>query len=166
MNRTKALFVAAVMAIGAVTAIARELNAKDEGFVKQAWMTSTAEFKLGKLAEKRGQSKFIRKFGTMMATHHKTAAEEAKLLAQAEKIELPKGLDSKHQALYNRLSKLRGSAFDREYKAAMFKGHREAYDAFVKARKDSSNSNVKNYAERYTPLIEMHLQALQSGKLM
>jgi putative membrane protein len=166
MNRSKGWLVAAVLLALPVAGSARDLNAQDESFVRNAWMTSMAEFKLGKLAEKRGQSKFVRQFGTMMATHHKTAYEQAAQLAKAEMIELPKGLDKEHQDLYKKLSGLRGSSFDKAYKAAMFKGHREAYASFTDAGKNASNSNVKNFAIRYTPIIAMHLEALQTGKLM
>lgn len=166
MNRSKAWLIATVLAILPATGITGELNSQDKAFVKNAWSMSVAEFKLGKLAEKRGQSKFVRQFGTMMTNHHKTAYEEAAQLAKVEKLDLPSGMDGEHQALYKKLSGLRGSAFDKAYKAAMFKGHRMAYDAFVDAGKNAANSNVKNYAMRYTPVIATHLEALQSGKLM
>lgn len=148
------------------SALAREITAQDQAFVKQAWIANKAELMLGKLAEKRGRSKFVRQFGTMMAKHHKTANEQLVQLAKAENIDLPMKLDKKHQDLYAKLSGLRGAAFDREYKAAMFKGHREVYDKFTQARREASNSNVKNYAERYTPIIAMHLECLQNGKIM
>jgi putative membrane protein len=156
----------ATLLVALPVAQAWELSSSDAQFLTNAYQSNMAEFKLGKLAEKRGGTKFIRQFGTMMAKNHKTSMEEAAQLAKAEKLELPKGVNSNQQALYNRLSKLRGSSFDREYKAAMFKSHRASYDAFVKARKDASNSNVKNFAERYTPVIQGHLEALQSGKIM
>jgi len=166
MNRIKASLFVTVLAVGSASAMARDLNASDGAFVKNAWMSSTASFKLGKLAEKRGSTKFIRQFGTMMTNHHKTAAEEARQLAKAEKFDLPDSFGSKYQTLYSRLSKLRGKAFDREYKEAMVLEHRWSYDAFVNARKNASNNNVKNFAERYTPFLQMHLESLQSGKLM
>lgn len=166
MNRFKAGALATVFAVCTASAMARDLSSDDGSFVRNAWMSSTASFKLGKLAEKRGSSKFIRQFGTMMTNHHKTAAEEARQLAKTEKFKLPDGFDRKYQTLYARLSKLRGAAFDREYKEAMILEHRWSYDAFVQARKSATNTNVKNFAERYTPFLQMHLQALQSGKLM
>lgn len=165
MRALRLCLLATVMAVSAFCA-AGEVTAKEADFVKKTWIANHADFMMGKLAEKRGSSKFVRQFGTMMSKHHKTANEDLTQLAKSEMIELPTKLDERHQTLYAKLSKLRGSAFDRAYKAAMFKGHREAYDMLVKCRQEAENSNVKNYATRYEPIVALHLKALQSGKLM
>jgi putative membrane protein len=137
----------------------------DLKFMKEACIGNMSEVMLGKLAQKNGGSKFVVGFGKMMVKDHSTALQQLKQLAKAEKVELPAKVDAKHKALYDKLAKLHGSAFDKAYKHDMILDHREDVAAFNKMSKDAENSNVKNYAARYAPIIEMHLKALATGDL-
>lgn len=140
-------------------------TASDQAFLKEACVGNMAEVQLGKLAQKNGESKFIVGFGRMMVKDHSVCLEEIKQLAKTEKVDLPKGLDAKHKSLIARLSKLHGAAFDKVYKREMIMDHRMDVAAFRKMSKEAENSNVKNFAMKYTPIVEMHLKSLVTGDL-
>jgi putative membrane protein len=141
-----------------------EPSQQDIRFAKEAAMINMAEVKLGGLAVDRGSSAFVKKFGQMMQHDHTAAQNELKQLAADNKITLPTKLDAKHQAVYNKLARLKGAAFDRAYKAEMMKGHKEALNKFRLEAKNGQDAEIKAYAARNAPIVQTHLQILQTGK--
>ena len=61
----------------------------------------------------------------MMVKDHTLAGQELSRIASELKSRTPAQLDQKHRELVDRLSKLRGAEFDREYMTAMVAGHEE-----------------------------------------
>ena len=142
-------------------------------FADQAMMANTAEVKLGELAGKRAQSAAVKEFAQMMVRDHTKAKNELKQAVKGSNIDEPTQLDTKHQALYERLSQLNGAAFDREYMAAMVDGHREVKSMLSEradqppAAKGTSGSTsndakldtaVKQWASKALPVVSQHLQ--------
>jgi len=84
-----------------------------------------AEVQLGMLASERGTNPDVKAFGRMMVKDHSQANKELAQTAAQLKVQPPKELDAKHRDLANRLSKLQGGEFDREYMTAMVQGHEE-----------------------------------------
>jgi len=84
-----------------------------------------AEVQLGQLASERASDAEVKAFGQMMVTDHSRANDELKQVASQLNVTLPTQLDSKHRDLAERLSKLRGADFDRQYMNAMVQGHQE-----------------------------------------
>jgi putative membrane protein len=64
----------------------------------------------------------------MMVKDHSQANKELSQIAAQLKLQPPKELDAKHRDLANRLSKLQGAEFDREYMTAMVQGHEEVLE--------------------------------------
>ena len=91
-------------------------------FINQMTIAGMAEVQLGMQASERGTNPDVKAFGQMMVKDHSQANKE---LAQIAKVQPPKELDAKHRDLANRLSKLQGAEFDREYMTAMVQGHEE-----------------------------------------
>jgi putative membrane protein len=97
-------------------------------FAEQAMMANTAEVKLGELAGQRAQSAEVKEFAQMMVRDHTKGLNDLKEAVKGQGINEPSQLDAKHQALHDRLSKLSGLEFDREYMRAMVEGHRDVQD--------------------------------------
>ena len=83
-------------------------------FAEQAMMANTAEVKLGELAGQRAQSAAVKEFAQMMVRDHTKGLNDLKQAVKGQGIDEPSQLDAKHQALYDRLSKLSGAEFDRQ----------------------------------------------------
>jgi len=96
-------------------------------------IAGNAEVQLGQLAAQHAANADVKAFGEMMVKDHTKASDELKPIAQKLGVTLPTELDAKHKALADKLSKLQGAAFDREYMNAMVQGHTEVL-AKVKAR--------------------------------
>lgn len=105
------------------------IRSADRDFVSELMMAGTAEVKLGQLAAERGSSNQVKDFGQMMVKDHTAAGNKLKMIAeQHDRAPGDVALDQEHQALFTKLSALRGSQFDREYIAAMVDGHEKVID--------------------------------------
>ena len=96
-----------------------------EGFINEMTIAGLTEVQLGKLATERAASADVKAFGQMMVKDHSQAGDELKKVASQLKIQPPTQLDQKHKDLVDKLSRLRGAEFDREYINAMVQGHQE-----------------------------------------
>ena len=130
MGRTGAISAALVLAIS-IGVKAQDPPAKGNAarttstFVTQMAIAGMAEVELGRMASERAASADVKMFGQMMVKDHTQANNELTRIASQMKIEMPKQLDQKHRDLVDRLSKLKGAEFDREYMNAMVPGHEE-----------------------------------------
>jgi len=63
-----------------------------------------------------------------MVTDHTKAGDALKAVASSHNVQLPLDVDAKHRDLYDKLAKLQGVEFDREYADAMVDGHQDVAD--------------------------------------
>ena len=96
-----------------------------EGFINDMTIAGLAEVQLGKIVTERAASADVKAFGQMMVKDHSQAGDELKQVASQMKIQPPTQMDQKHKDLVDKLSKLQGAEFDREYINAMVQGHQE-----------------------------------------
>ena len=122
-----------VLAIAAASSAVYGQDAASKAFINDLTIAGLAEVQLGKLAAERAASADVKAFGQMMVKDHTQAANELKPIATKLKVQQPTQVDQKHQDLADKLSKLEGSAFDREYINAMVMGHEEVA-AKIRAR--------------------------------
>lgn len=101
-------------------------SSADRDFVQKMMMDGTAEIQLGKLAQQHAASADVKAFGAMMVKDHTKAGDELKKIAMEYDIQPAAKLDDKHQDLVDKLSKLNGRDFDREYMSAMVDDHQDA----------------------------------------
>jgi len=130
----------------------------DTEFAKKAAEANMAEVKLGQLAEQKGTTDTVKDFGKRMVTDHNRAEENLKSAASKDKITLPSVLDSKDQAVYERLSRLSGEAFDRAYARDMVRDHRIDVAEFRHEANDGKSVTIKGFASQTLPTLEDHLK--------
>jgi putative membrane protein len=136
-------------------------------------LANKAEVQLGELAIQRAQNTAVKEFAQMMVRDHSAGLDSLKQAVRGQDVDEPAQLDAEHQALYDRLSKLSGAAFDREYMMAMVDGHREVVDMLddradrspaAKGTSGSSSDNsqmddaVNQWASKALPTTRQHLQ--------
>ena len=113
-------------AIGTSGVDSNAVSAGDRNFVQDIWADGDAEVQLGKLAAERGASADVKRFGEMMVQDHTKAGEQLKQIAAQYNIQPdPKKADD-HKDAMDKLSKLRGAEFDREFINRMIDDHQEA----------------------------------------
>jgi putative membrane protein len=138
------------------------LSSGDRDFMRQAAYSNLAEVDAGTLASDKGTA--TRAFGHMMMMEHQAAHNELMSLAGKQSVDLPQGPDSAHIALKNQLSLMPSALFDSAYIHSQVQDHEAAVSLFRKEINEGKNEDVKEYANKYLPKIQMHLQMADSIK--
>jgi putative membrane protein len=134
----------------------------DSAFVTKAAIGGMAEVKLGQLATQKASNADVKSFAQQMVDDHGKANDELKQLASKKGVTLPTDIDAKHQATYDRLSKLSGAEFDRAYMQEMVSDHRTDVNEFRRESKSGADPDVKGWAAKTLPTLEHHLQMAES----
>ena len=139
----------------------------DLAFMNDAAPGGMAEVELGKLAVKQAASNDVKQFAQKMIDDHSKAGEDLKALAAQKKVTLSPELLPAHKQLMEKLSKLSGAEFDKEYVKAMVENHEKDVTAFENAAKTAGDADVKAFATKTLPTLKMHLEMSKSlaGKM-
>jgi putative membrane protein len=119
-------------------------------FINDMAVAGMAEVELGKMASERGSSPEIKEFGELMVKDHSKANDELKQIASELAVTPPAELDKKHRDLADKLSKLQGAEFDREYASAMVNGHQEVASK-LRSRADHKMTSSEPGSGREAP---------------
>lgn len=159
----KLLAVAVALAFsGSLALAADKLSRGDQSFIKEAAGGGMLEVQLGKLAADKAASQQVKDFGKKMERDHSKVNSEIKTLASANNIQIADKLEGKNKSTYDRLAKLSGERFDREYMKAMIDDHKADVDTFKKQADKADNADVKQFASKTLPTLEQHLELAQS----
>jgi predicted outer membrane protein len=77
-------------------------------------------------------------------------------------VQISDKLEGKHKSTYDRLAKLSGEKFDREYMKTMIDDHKSEVDKFKKEAESAKDPDVKQFASKTLPTLEKHLELAQS----
>jgi predicted outer membrane protein len=94
-------------------------------FVEQMLIANMAEIQLGQMGSERASSAEVKSYAQMMVADHSKANQALMPLAQSLGVQQPTELDEKHRRMAERLSKLEGERFDREFMRAMVDAHKD-----------------------------------------
>jgi putative membrane protein len=133
-------------------------SAKD--FVADAIKGDNSEIMMGQLAEQHGGSQGVRAFGqTLVTDHGKAKADMVKLAAS---MNVTPSADPKPEAKkeYDRLAKLSGAEFDREFIKGMVEDHRKDVAAFEKEAK--AGHAASKIAADQLPTLKKHLEMAEN----
>src|SRR3954467_4588964 len=130
----------------------------DTAFAKEAAAGGMAEGELGNLEKEKAPNNGVKQFGGGMVTDHSKANDELKQWSSQKNVTLPTKLDPKHQATRDRLAKLSGAAFDREYMREMVMDHQHDVAAFTRESKTGKDADLKAWAGKTLPTLQDHLK--------
>jgi putative membrane protein len=130
-------------------------------FLQHAIEGNLAEIQLGKLAQEKSMDDGVRAFGDMLVADHSANNEKALQIASALGVDAPTEPNKMQKATYDKLSKLSGSAFDRQFSKMMVDDHKKDIREFDKQSK-SANTQVSGFAKDTLPTLHQHLEAAQS----
>jgi putative membrane protein len=135
----------------------------DTKFMKESAIGGLLEVQLGQLAKQNATSESVKQFGQQMVNDHGKANEELKTLAEAEGVTLPSQLDAKHTKELQRLQKMVGPEFDREYMKLMLEDHKKDIKAFQHEAQKGTDPEVKGFAQRTLPTLRAHLSMVEQA---
>lgn len=132
----------------------------DQRFMNEAIQGDLSEINMGKLAQQKGESQGIKKFGQMLEQDHGQHLQQAKGTAQQLGLTAPTQPNAKQKETYNRLSKVSGAQFDKQFAQDMVNDHKEDIAAYQKEVK--SEGPLADFALQTVPTLQKHLQTAQS----
>ena len=141
-----------------------KLSSGDADFIQKAAHGGLAEVELGLLAQYRGASDAVRKFGRRMVHDHSDANLELRQLASSKSIMVPQSLDEKDAAERDRLSKLSGREFDAAYMREMLKDHEEDVSEFQSTATKAQDPDVRAFAAKTLPTLQEHLRMAEQDQ--
>jgi putative membrane protein len=156
----------AVAALLAPLALAADQPPHADLFMKKAIQGNIAEIKEGELAERKGATEGVRRFGEVLVHDHSQANQKAMAAASSMGVTPPAEPNAKQQQEYQHLAALSGKEFDQAFVKAEVKGHRKNI-AEYKQEADAPNSPASSYASASLPVLHKHLriaESLQRGR--
>jgi putative membrane protein len=158
MNRKMLALIAAVCVLTLAFVAACSSAEDSTKFATKAAQGGMAEVELGRLALERASDPSVKEFGQRMVMDHTRANTELKAVAQKINLQLPTELNSDQKSTRDKLAKLSGAEFDKEYMAAMLKDHEEDVKDFQTQANKGTNADIKGFAGRTLPTLQAHLE--------
>ena len=140
------------------------LSRSDRDFVEKAAKGGLSEVELGKLAQEKAANQQVKDFGARMVQDHTKANDELKKIASAKSVNIPDQPDKQAQKEMEKLQKLSGAQFDREYMKHMVSDHKKDVSEFQKEAKAAKDSELKNFASTTLPTLQEHLKLAQAAE--
>jgi putative membrane protein len=138
------------------------LKSADTAFAMKAAQDGVAETRMGKLAAEKANGAGIKALGQEIAADCTKANDDLKSVAEKKGMTLPTNMTAHQYAVYRKLQKLSGLAFDRAYLKVVVKDNRDAVKEFQKEANGGKDEDIKRFASRTLPLLETHLHGIQS----
>jgi putative membrane protein len=129
-------------------------------FITKAIQGNLAEVKVGQLAQQKGQSQEAKTYGQTLQKDHSEANQKAMQVARQMGVTPPTEPNAEQKAMYDKLSKLSGAAFDREFAEGMIEDHQKDIKEFETESK--MNDAAGMYAKETLPTLQKHLQMAES----
>ena len=110
---------------------------------------------MGKLAQKNGQSKEVKAFGSTLVKDHTAADKKVKALAKQQKVDLPTDtppMNHDHMA---------GDDFDAKFAKAMLDDHKKDVSEATAARDSTTDEKLKKLLTELVPTLQKHQETAQ-----
>jgi len=143
---------------------ASTVDKDDQEFMNKAAQGGMAEVMLGQTASTKGTSPDVKNFGNRMVSDHGKGNDELKQLAQTKGVTLPSDVDDESKKMADKLSKLSGKDFDKEYISGMVEDHEKDVKEFEKASKNAKDPDLKAWAAKTLPTLQDHLKMAKETK--
>jgi len=129
------------------------------------------EIQAGQLAQQKGSSDAVRKFGQTLYNDHNSADSKVQALAKQKGLSLSEQPADPEKARHareekqemERLQKLSGAEFDQAFMASMAEGHQKTIDNLEKAKASVSDTDVQKLIDELMPTLHKHQSTAAQG---
>jgi predicted outer membrane protein len=150
-----------VMAVGLITAgtlrAAEGTSHKASSFIQEAAQGNHAEVALAEIAQQKAANSEVKQFAQKLRDDHQQANQQLQPIAQAHNVKLDSDLSFMQKRTQDRLQKLSGAEFDKEYSKAMLEDHVKDIAKYDKAAQSIEETDVKEFARTMLPKLREHL---------
>jgi len=135
------------------------LNSTDRKFIMEAAAGGMAEVAMARVALERASSEGVKSYAQKMIDDHTKANEELMAVAQSKGVTLPSGPNAKQQAMMDKMMRLSGAEFERQYiMMAGNKDHEKMVKLFQDEIRKGRDAEVKAFASKTLPTVQEHLR--------
>ena len=135
---------------------ANRLSRADMEFVKKAAEGGLAEVEFGKVAEQNAQDPQVKQFGSRMVKDHTAANDQLKSILSGMGVPAPDQLNQRDAQMRDRLARLTGAQFDRDYMRMMVNDHNKDIKEFRHEAETGQDPQIKAFAQQTLKVIEDH----------
>lgn len=134
-------------------------------FITQATISDIFGIEAGKLASERGSDK-TKSFAEKIVKDHEELSQALKALIQGGIVRatVPSALDSSRQTILDKLTKLQGADFDKEYRDTQARVQAEALSLFERYSKGGDHPDLKLFAAKRLPNLEERVRLAKDLK--
>ena len=132
-----------------------------KAFIEEGIQGDNSEVMLGQLASQKGASSGVKDLGKMLMDDHSKAKEEKVSVAEKIGAKVPDGPKKDAQTEYNKLSKMSGAAFDREFITHTTMDHQKDIKEFEDEAK-AKHAGTSELAMMQLPTLRKHLDKAES----
>lgn len=126
-------------------------------FVDEASAAGVAEIETSRMAIGKTSSTDIESYAVEMIKDHTDANRDLKEIAHKQGLQVATQEEILGKAKKLMLEVQEGESFDAAYAANQVQAHEQAIALFKQQANDSSSPELKAFAEKYLPKLEMHL---------
>jgi putative membrane protein len=142
------------------------IASKTQDFVTIAGQSDMLEIESSKLALQKSDSAKTKTFAQKMIDDHTATSTELKGLVSSGKVraDAPSALDKAHQAKLDKLAKLQGKDFTKQYDDMQLSAYKDAVSLFDRYAKDGDNADLQAFAGKTLPHLQEHLKMAEDLK--
>ncbi len=133
------------------------LGSSDKKFIMETGQGGMMEVELAKLAVDKASNEEVKQFAQRLVDDHTKANDELTQLASQKGVTIPHDEKAMMKGK-DKLSKLSGADFDREFISMMVKDHAKEVKEFEDVSTKSKDTEVKDWAAKTLPTLREHLQ--------
>lgn len=136
---------------------------KTQDFVTLAAQSGMVEIETSKLALGKADNEKTKQFADKMIKDHTETSTELKALIESGKVQatLPTGLDRAQNEELDKLAKMNSKDFTKAYDDFQVSAHKDAASLFERYSKEGDNAELKAFASKTLPHLQMHLKMAQ-----
>jgi len=143
-------------------ALASDVNKKDTEYLQKTAQGTMAEVKMGEMAQKQAADERVKQFGKRMVDDHGKDLQNIRQLASQKHVTLPDAPDEKQTREAEKLAKLSGTDFDKEYVKYEMKDHEDDVKESGKTMKKATDPDVKNFASAEYQTVVAHKKEIDA----
>jgi len=129
-------------------------------FLKKAIEGNFAEIEMGKLAQQNGRNDSVKQYGQMLSDDHSAANQKAIDVARSMGVSPPDGPSARQKADYDKMAKMTGDQFDRDFARHMVADHEKDIADYKKEAKQADAAG--DYAKGQIDILQKHFEAAKS----
>lgn len=141
-------------------AIVMKVNSADAKFAQAAAEGNLTEVALSVIALQISTDQKIKAIADTLITGHNKINDELMAIAKTKNVTLPAFIPPDAEKNRQALAKKSGKDFDKAFISAMISGHKNALKLYQDAAKNCSDTDLKAFAAKTQPMIQMHLDAV------